>query len=135
MDAAKIYFGLVTNTGYNTSSYQPSQITVNFTALVLNNINLINGDTCDFTASVDQDGATSNSSTISFQALIYNLVNIHEGTIKNAQSLSRDTGNIGHKKQKRRPKQTKNKKQKQKQNKTKQQDRKLKIFTIWTQPK
>jgi hypothetical protein len=117
MDAAKIYFGLVTNTGYNTSTYQPSQITINFRALVLNNINLIDGDTCDFTASVDQDGATSNSSTISFQALIYNLVNIRlerpEGTIKNMQSPSRDTGNIGHRKQTRTQK--KNKKQKTKQ--------------------
>ena len=108
MDAAKIYFGLVTNTGYNTSSYQPSQITINVRALVLNNINLIDGDTCDFTASVNQDGATSNSSTISFQALIYNLVNIRlkrpEGTIKNMQSPSRDTSNIRHKKQTRTPK-------------------------------
>ncbi|XP_063411227.1 uncharacterized protein LOC134694160 [Mytilus trossulus] len=74
VDSAAIYLGIIQNSGSDTAtSFEPSQITINFTVVVLNNVNLVDGDMCEFTTSVEEDGVISNSSKLSLPAAIYNL--------------------------------------------------------------
>ncbi|CAC5402563.1 unnamed protein product [Mytilus coruscus] len=74
VDSAAIYLGIIQNSGSDTgTSFEPSEVTINFTAIVLNNANLVDGYMCDFTTSVEEDGVISNISKISLPASIHNL--------------------------------------------------------------
>ncbi|XP_076088695.1 uncharacterized protein LOC143059091 [Mytilus galloprovincialis] len=74
VDSAAIYLGIIQNSGSDTeTSFEPSQVTINFTVIVLNNVNLVDGYMCEFMTSVEEDGVISNTSKLSLPAAIHNL--------------------------------------------------------------